>query len=84
MPFIRKKLDILSTPKPLQLLTLDMVLMSCSGVCSENLNMVLTFSKFSLTNAFGLFLILLLTCSPMLQKHLFIEFAMPLGLVLIT
>ena len=49
-----------------------------------NLNAVLTFGKLSLTKVFGLFGILLLSCPPILQYYLFIEFAMPSGPVIIT
>ena len=53
-----------------------MVLMSCSGV--------LSFSKFSVINVFDLFVMLLLSCSHILQKYLFIASAMPWDSLIIT
>ena len=75
---------MLCTPKPLEVLNSDLVLMSCCCVSGENLNVVLTFGERSLTNASDLFGILLLSCSPILPKYLFIESAIASGLVIIT
>ena len=77
-------LDIVSTPKPLKVLSLNMVLMSSSGVNNEKLKAVLSFSKFSSINAFDFYGILLLSCSHILQKCVLIESATPSREVIIA